>query len=37
MCNADEVSDDPADMTGHDMSKHPEAGSGDSEEGAVSE
>lgn len=24
MCNADDVSDDPADMQGHDMSKHDE-------------
>lgn len=33
MCNADDVSDDPGDMTGHDMNKHPE-GEESSEEGA---
>lgn len=26
MCNADDVSDDPNDLAGHDMGKHSEAG-----------
>lgn len=24
MCNADDVNDDPKDMSGHDMTQHPE-------------
>lgn len=36
MCNVDDVNDDPNDMTGHDISKHPET-SENSEEGSASE
>ncbi len=32
MCNADNVSDDPNDLNGHDVGKHSEAGGGEEQE-----